>query len=282
MTGRIHAIESLSSRDGPGLRQVVFLQGCPLRCRYCHNPNAWPIDAGEAVETERLMQRLIRLKPYLGNNSGVTFSGGEPLLQPGFLLELLFESKKIGFHTAIDTSGWQLHHVFNNSAQTNASEHHLDESSTSINCLLTALLAQTDLLLIDIKAVESTKYQLLTGQNCSGRDFLLKAAVRLRKPVWLRHVLVPDWNNSPDDLRNLAEWVCQQVDQGLPVEQLTLLPYHRLAEQKYEQLGLQNAWPDVAALPVQELNRCVEEVRSMVADRFNGDRQPSFSIESGL
>lgn len=167
--GYIHSIESMGLVDGPGIRTVVFFQGCRLRCRYCHNPDTWAMRSGkEQIFTpEQLVNKLLRFKPYFGDNGGVTFSGGEPLLQKDFLCEVLLLCKHAGIHTCIDTAG--------------------------CGCGgYEEILAHTDLVLLDIKHFSLDGYHSITGQ--SPQEFLqfLSAVQKAGTPLWIRHVVVPD------------------------------------------------------------------------------------------
>lgn len=231
--GRLHSIESLSTCDGPGLRQVIFLQGCPLRCKFCHNPDSWEHTAGQICTAESVLDKISRFSAYATAGGGVTVSGGEPLFQPCFLLELLFGLKLRGVHTAIDTSGWPY--------------------KLENDCLLTAILAQTDLLMIDSKSPDPLEYKSLTGLEPAGRDYLINAAIRCKTPVWLRHVVLPDLNTSRAAIKKLALWISDLYKRGLKIEQVSLLPYHRLGVHKYQELGLEYSLIDLPALADSEL-----------------------------
>lgn len=220
--GSIHSLESMSTCDGPGMRQVIFFQGCPLRCACCHNPDSWKLSAGKPMNVEAIINWVKRYRVYVpaggSEASGVTVSGGEPLLQACFLLELLYRLKLMNIHTALDTSGWP--HTQKN------------------DCLLMAILAQTDLVMLDIKAVNNADYQAFTGFSTEGRDYVLRLAIKTATPVWLRHVIIPGMNVDDDNLRELAIWIKNHYRQGLKIERITLLPFHQLGRHKYEELGI--------------------------------------------
>lgn len=213
MIGRIHSVESLGTVDGPGIRFIVFTQGCPLRCLYCHNPDTWNRKDGKEVSVTELVEEIKQYLPYMkASNGGVTVSGGEPLLQPEFILELFKECKKLGITTALDTAGSVI-------------PHNLDE-----------LLAVTDLVLLDVKHIDPEEHLSLTGMsNVNPRKF---ASLLNEKqiPVWIRHVLVPGYTDSEKSLRQLGDYIRSFTN----VEKVDILPYHKMGEYKWEALGLTN------------------------------------------
>ena len=207
--GYIHSIESLGGADGPGVRTVVFMQGCPLRCAYCHNPDTWKFFTGEKVSPEDLFKRVIKYKPYYGSEGGVTASGGEPLAQPEFIAEFFKLCKKAGIHTAIDTAG----SFFNNKV---------------IN-----VLDYTDLVLLDVKHTNPMKFRELTDGNFSKFMEFLDYCIFTNKPLWLRQVIVPGITDNEDNIRALASLA--KESKALKVE---LLPYHDMGAYKWEELEL--------------------------------------------
>lgn len=210
LNGRIHSIESAGLVDGPGIRTVIFMQGCKLRCSYCHNPDTWSPNGGTEISSENLMKKIERYKPYFENSGGgVTFSGGDPLLQPEFLLEMLKLCKAKGIHTAIDTSGYGFGEY--------------DE-----------ILKYTDLVLLDIKHVDDTGYENLTGQKKNGFDIFVEALSRSSSKVWIRHVVVPGITDSKEHIFKLKN-IIKSIKN---VEKIELLPYHTLGVNKYNQLGI--------------------------------------------
>lgn len=213
MKGFIHSFESFGTVDGPGIRFVVFMQGCPLRCQYCHNPDTWKI-GGEEYEPSQIVQRVLRYKNYFKNGGGVTISGGEPLLQIDFLIELFTLFKQEGVHTALDTSGVCF--------------------SLEKQELFDKLLSVTDLVLLDIKHIDKEKHKKLTGK--SNENVLAFARYLSEKniPVWIRHVLVPTITDNDDDLQSLKGF----IDELKNVEKVEVLPYHTLGKVKYENLGI--------------------------------------------
>lgn len=209
--GRVHSIESMGLVDGPGIRVVVFLQGCMLRCAYCHNPDTWSLCGGTEMTPEEIVKKIIRFKPYFDRSSGgVTFSGGDPLIQPEFLLQCLKLCKLNGIHTALDTSG------FGNG--------NYDE-----------ILKYTDLVLLDIKHTSSIGYVSLTGKDTLGVNLFLEALRRSKSRVWVRHVVVPGITDSIDHITKLAKIISEEVPS---VDKVELLPYHVLGVSKYEALSI--------------------------------------------
>ncbi|HBF14469.1 MAG TPA: pyruvate formate lyase-activating protein [Clostridiales bacterium] len=213
MTGRIHSYETLGAADGPGLRFVLFLQGCGLRCLYCHNPDTWNPCGGKTVSAEEIAGEVVRYRNYFGRRGGFTASGGEPLLQLEFLCELFGRLKVAGISTVLDTSG----------APYRAEDRRYDE-----------LLSVTDLVLLDIKHIDDAACHRLTGH---GNAATLAFAERLSRdgvPMWIRQVLVPEWTDREEDLRRTRQW----IDSLSTVERVEVLPYHTLGKSKYEKLCL--------------------------------------------
>ena len=212
MIGRIHSIESMGLVDGPGIRYVVFMQGCHIRCVYCHNPDTWSLSGGTPIMAAELIKKIVRFKPYFKRSGGgVTFSGGEPLLQPDFLIEILTLCKKEGIHTAVDTAGVGLGKY--------------DE-----------ILKLTDLVLLDVKHTREEDYKKITG---FGMDSFHEFAAALKRAgktdVWIRAVIIPGINDYPDYVRDLWEFA-----KKLPrVKKFELLPYHTLGVNKYSRLGIE-------------------------------------------
>ena len=208
MTGYIHSMESMGLVDGPGVRAVVFLQGCPLRCRYCHNPDT-QCGGGRPVEDGTLVRRLLRFRSYFDRSGGgVTVTGGEPLLQPQFTAELFRQLREQGIHTALDTSG-----VGDLEA-------------------VRQVLAHTDLVLYDVKHHEPAGYKAVTGGDMAATLDFVEAVRRAGTPMWVRHVVVPGLTDSRAHLEGLRAY----VDTLPHVERVELLPFHKLGAHKYEAL----------------------------------------------
>ncbi len=223
----IHSVESCGTVDGPGLRYVIFTQGCLLRCQFCHNPDTWAFGKGEGMEVSvsSLMKDIKDYLPFLqASNGGVTVSGGEPLLHVDFLIELFTECKKLGIHTAIDSSGGCF-----------------TRKDRFIQSLDT-LIELTDLVLLDLKQINDQKHRALT--SISNKHILDFARYLNEKqvPIWVRHVLIPDITDQEADLRGLADFIHTLSN----VRKVEVLPYHRLGVYKWEALGLDYPLKDVS------------------------------------
>lgn len=226
MQGYVHSIESFGTVDGPGVRMVVFMQGCPMRCLYCHNPDTWRIGAAEMMTVEQIMNTYRRNRSFYAKG-GITVSGGEPLLQAEFLAELFEECKKEGIHTCLDTSGI----VF-------------DRASSERMRVLDRLLSFTDLVLLDIKHIDREKHKRLTGMDNSAplafAEYLSEKSVAL----WVRHVIVEGYTTDEEDLLALGRFL-----RGIKtLKALDVLPYHTMGKSKYEQLGIEYPLADMPAL----------------------------------
>ncbi len=218
MKGYIHSTESFGTVDGPGIRFVVFFQGCPIRCQYCHNPDTWEFGKGREVTVNELMTEYDTCKEFL-KSGGITATGGEPLSQPDFLLELFKEAKSKGIHTCLDTSGA----VYN---PNNAEK--IDE-----------ILKYTDLVMLDIKHIDSDFHKSLTGV---GNENILLFAEHLRDiniPVWIRRVVVPNLTDDEQELFRLGEFLAHLTN----LKALDVLPYHDMAKEKYKKLGIEYPLP---------------------------------------
>lgn len=217
MTGRIHSFESFGTVDGPGIRYVVFLQGCPLRCQYCHNPDTWGT-GGKEYTAEQVVSQAMRYKNYFGEKGGVTVTGGEPLVQIDFVIELFTLFKSKGIHTCVDTSGI----TFNPDSSLSVDKHK-------------ALLEVADLFLVDIKHIDNEACKRLTGQSNKNTLAFLKFLSDNNKPTWIRQVLVPGITDGEEDLKKTRAF----IDSLRSVERVEVLPYHTMGEVKYEKLGLE-------------------------------------------
>lgn len=210
MKGRIHSFESFGTKDGPGIRFVFFLQGCPLRCLYCHNPDTWSMkNTTHELSSAEAFSEVQKVKNFI-RTGGITVSGGEPLLQPEFVLELFRLSKQEGIHTAVDTSGFIL------------------------NDKVKSVLELTDLVLLDIKHIHSTKYKELTAKPLEPTLDFFDYLSSINKPVWLRYVLVPGFTNAEEDLDNWAKYVSQY---SAIIERVDILPFHQMGIHKWEEIG---------------------------------------------
>lgn len=217
MVGRIHSFESFGTVDGPGIRFVVFMQGCPLRCMYCHNPDTWGGADGTEYTAEDVASRVMRYKNYYGDKGGVTASGGEPLLQIDFITELFRLCKAQGVTTCADTTGI----TFNPDDPESVKKHE-------------KLLEVCDLFLLDIKHIDEDKHKQLTGHSNKRPLAFAKFLSDHGKRIWIRHVLVPGFTDNDESLKALRAF----IDTLSSVEKVEVLPYHTMGEVKYEKLGI--------------------------------------------
>ena len=216
MTGRIHSFESFGTVDGPGIRFVVFFQGCPLRCQYCHNPDTW-VNGGKEYTADEIITQALRYKNYFGDKGGVTATGGEPLVQIDFITELFTKLKAKGVHTCVDTSGI----TFNPNSQESVEKHK-------------KLLAVTDLVMLDVKHIDDEACQKLTGKSNANTLAFAKFLSDNGKSMWIRQVLVPNITDGEESLQRTRAF----IDTLKTVEKVEVLPYHTLGEVKYEKLGM--------------------------------------------
>ena len=224
MIGYIDSIETMGLVDGPGIRFVVFLKGCKLRCLFCHNPETWNYDNALEVTSEELLRKILKYKNYY-TDGGVTFSGGEPLLQSEFLLDILKKCKMVNLHTALDTSG-----VGNGNYE--------------------EILKYTDLVILDIKALDEENYKKMTGHSMDEFNNFLSVCQKLNKKLWIRQVIVPGINDSVEYILRLKEFIKKIKN----VEKIELLPYHLYGVDKYEKLGIDYKLKDVKAMNIERCN----------------------------
>ena len=216
MIGHIHSTESFGAADGPGVRFIVFMQGCHMRCRYCHNPDTWKMDGGDEVTADEILKRALRFKPYWVKDGGITISGGEPLLQIDFVIELFKKAKELGINTCIDTAGNPF------------------TKEEPFFSKFEELMKYTDLLLLDLKEINPTRHKDLTGFDNSNIIEMAKYLSEINKPVWIRHVLVPEHSDFDEDLDALGDF----IDTLSNVDRVEILPYHTLGKFKWENLGI--------------------------------------------
>lgn len=223
MTGKITDIETMGSADGPGVRLVVFMSGCKLRCLYCHNPETWlEKNFKREITSEEILNLYNKYKVYYGENGGVTFSGGEPLLQSEFLLETIRLLKNNNIHVALDTSG-----VADNYEE---------------------ILKLVDLVILDVKAVDEKEYKFITGREIGEFNNFLSACQRLNKKLWLRQVIVPNINDDESHVLQLKQFASELKN----VERIELLPYHSMAKTKYQELGISYRLKDTSDMNKQK------------------------------
>lgn len=243
--GNIHSTESFGSVDGPGIRFLIFLQGCAMRCLYCHNADTWKADAGTPVTADELLDKAERYRSYWGDKGGITVSGGEPLLQTDFLIELFKKAKKRGINTCLDTSGQPF------------------SRKEPFFSKFNALLHNTDLLLVDIKHIDSEAHRRLTGHGNENILDMLRYLSQQKKPVWIRHVLVPGVTDDDAALRRTREFI-----DGLDnVQRIEVLPYHTLGEYKWKAQGLDYPLEGVAP-PTAER---IKNAENILTDHIKAD-----------
>ena len=209
--GYINSIETMGLVDGPGIRIIVFMQGCGLRCIFCHNPETWQNKSNLQLTSKEVVDEIRKYRPYIEMGGGVTFSGGEPLFQSEFLLESLKLCKKAGIHTCIDTSG------------TSYDKKYLND-----------ILKHTDLIILDIKAIDDENYKKITGKSIDEFNYFCEELNKQNKKVWLRQVIVPTINDNKEYILKLKEYI-KKINN---VEKVELLPYHTMGIEKYKNLGI--------------------------------------------
>ena len=215
LKGYVHSLESFGSVDGPGVRYIIFLTGCAMRCQFCHNPDTWDMKKGTLYTTDELLEKAMKYRSYWKNDGGITVSGGEPLLQIDFMTELFRKAKANGIHTTLDTSG----NPFTRE----------EPFFSKFN----ELMKYTDLVMLDIKHIDDEQHKILTG--CTNKNILDLARYLsdIKKPVWIRHVLVPERSDYDEYLIKLDEFI-QTLDN---VQKVEVLPYHTLGAYKWDELG---------------------------------------------
>ena len=227
MLGRINKIETFGSVDGPGVRFVVFTQGCPMRCQFCHNPETWDFKGENAgaydISAQDLLKKALRYQSDWGKDGGITVSGGEPLAQMDFMIDFFEAAKAAGVHTCIDTSG--VNFVRN--------EPYFGKFKRLMNA--------TDLLLVDIKNIDPAEHKKLTGHDNKNILDMFRYLDEINKPIWIRHVLVPGGSDNDEHLIKTREF----IDTLHNVQKVEVLPYHALALAKYQELGIDYVLKDV-------------------------------------
>ena len=216
MNGFIHSTESFGTVDGPGVRFVIFLQGCPMRCKYCHNPDTWKMNSGAVRSAQSLIKDYERNAAFY-KKGGITVTGGEALMQIDFLLELFTLAKQQGIHTCLDTSGITYR-----------------PGASSYNEKLDKLMAVTDLVMLDIKHIDADAHRELTGHDNSGILSFARYLAEKNIPVWIRHVVVPGITDDPGALTRLGAFIGTLPN----VKALDVLPYHIMGVSKYKELNL--------------------------------------------
>lgn len=243
--GLVHSTESFGSVDGPGVRFLIFLQGCGMRCQFCHNPDTWKTSGSSWMSAEELISKALRYRSYWGQKGGITVSGGEPLLQIDFLLELFRKAKDFGIHTTLDTSGGPF------------------SKSDPFFTKFVTLMNYTDLVLLDIKHIDDEQHRILTGH--SNRNILELAAFlsEINKPVWIRHVLVPTRSDYDEYLVRLDSFIRTLHN----VKRVEVLPYHTMGAYKWKELGYDYPLTGISP-PTQE--RVDNACRLLHVEKYTG------------
>lgn len=234
MSGRIHSLESFGTVDGPGVRFVVFVQGCPMRCAYCHNPDTWPMTGGRMIEASEIIEQYERNIAFY-KSGGITVTGGEPLMQVDFLIELFTLAKEKNIHTCIDTSGIAY-----------------KPGNTEFIQKLDKLMALTDLVMLDIKHIDPQKHKELTQQPNDGILAFCEYLNDRNIDVWIRHVVVPTITDDDTYLYKLGYFIGQFQN----IKALDILPYHTMGKPKYDQLGIKYK---LEGIPAMDKNKVIEK-----------------------
>lgn len=221
----IDSIESFSTKDGPGIRTVIFFNGCKLRCLFCHNPEMWNKKENN-ITVDELYEKILKFKPYYKNGGGITFSGGEPLLQVDFLIELSKLLKKENINIALDTAGKGIGKY-------------------------EEILNLVDLVILDIKAYNENDYKKMTGQEIDEFNKFLKVAQKLNKKLWIRQVIVPGINDNKEYILGLKNYIKNIKN----IEKIELLPYHNMAIDKYEKLGINYILKNTKEMDIEECKK---------------------------
>lgn len=235
MIGYIHSLESFGTVDGPGIRLTVFMQGCPMRCLYCHNPDTWRFDGGTEITADEILKKYDSVKAFL-KSGGITVTGGEPLVQIDFVTELFEKAKKKGIHTCVDTSGITF-----------------DPRDTK---KLDILMQATDLIMLDVKHIDDTEHKKLTGHSNANILKFAKYTEEKGVDLWIRHVVVPGITDNEEYLYRLGEFIGTLKN----VKALDVLPYHDMGKVKYKTLGIEYPLGDTKPLSRADAMRARETI----------------------
>lgn len=240
LSAKVHSIETMGLVDGPGIRTVVFLQGCPLKCTYCHNPDSQKCFSGKSMTADEIVKLAKRYKPYYDRTGGgVTLSGGEPLLQGEFLVEAVKRLKESGYHVALDTSGF-------------GNEKYFDD-----------ILKHVDVLLLDIKHYENEGYEKITGRKISGLLRFMGHLNKFKGKIWIRHVMVPGHTDNDESVAGIFKFISHLSNK---IEKIEVLPYHKLGIEKYYQLNLEDPLKGVPEMDKQAAKGYENHLMQMLAD----------------
>ncbi len=246
MNGYIHSIETLGTVDGPGLRYVVFTSGCPLRCLYCHNPDTWKLNDGKVMTSEEILEDYEKYRPFL-KNGGLSITGGEPLVQLDFIIDLFEKAKKRNIHTCLDTSGASFTKDGDRYAK------------------FKKLAKYTDLVMLDIKHIDKDLYKKLTGGDLSETlDFLDFLSKKTNCNIWIRHVIVKGYTYDTTSLYRLGYHIGQYKN----ISSLDVLPYHSMGVNKYEKLGLEYKLKDMKPMTKESAIKARTIIEAGMRDRL--------------
>jgi pyruvate formate-lyase 1-activating enzyme len=241
----VHSIESFGSVDGPGIRFIIFLSGCKMRCRYCHNPDTWTMKSDDMRSADELLQQALRFRTYWGKEGGITVSGGEALLQIDFMLELFEKAKALGINTCLDTAAQPFTH------------------KEPFFSKFTKLMSLTDLVLLDLKHIDNQEHKKLTGWENNNVLDCARYLSQIQTPVWIRHVLVPNITDNDTYLHDLRDFIKTLHN----VKRIEVLPYHSMGAYKWQKLGL-NYTLDHVDSPTRER---VENAEKILLSALNKD-----------
>ena len=244
MQGRVHSTESFGSADGPGVRFIIFLKGCPMRCRYCHNPDTWDMEGGTLMEADELLDRAERYRSYWGPQGGITVSGGEALVQIDFLTELFEKARARGINTCLDTSLCTF-------ARTEPYLAKFDR-----------LMESCDLVMADIKHIDAEEHRDLTGRGNANILDCLRYLSETGEPVWIRHVLVPGITDVDEYLYRTRDFIAGLAN----VQRVEVLPYHTLGIFKWEELGIPYTLDGVEPPTPERVERAQRILRGEAAE----------------
>ena len=239
MKGSIDSIETLGLVDGPGIRCVVFLNGCSLRCKYCHNPETWYMK-DENYTVDELVEKLLKYKPYFGNDGGVTFSGGEPLLQEKFVIEVMKKLKNEGVHICLDTAG--------------VGDGGYEE-----------IISLCDLILFDVKHVNDEGYTELTGGDIKHCEEFISEVNKQNKPVWIRQVIVPGINDNLEYIVSLVKYLSKIKN----IKKVDFLPYHKMGDEKYKKLNIENPLDNTSPMDKEKCDLLYKEFMNMFKSSYH-------------
>jgi len=248
-SGFIHSIESFGTVDGPGIRLVVFFQGCPMRCLYCHNPDTWHMADGKPMAVEEILAQFRKNKAFY-TKGGITATGGEPLMQLDFLTALFEAAKAEDVHTCLDTSGITFR-----------------PENAELTARFDRLMEATDLIMLDLKQVIPERHRALTGQDNANILAFARYASEKNKQLWIRHVVVPGWTDDLESLTALGRFMAQLKS----VKALDVLPYHTLGVHKYQEMGV--PYPLDGVQPLEQ--RDAQRAREMILQAFRKNRKTS-------